>query len=63
MPRSQLNEIIKGKRGISADLALSLESELGVDAEIWLNLQKMYELDVARIRRRDQEARGQTEAA
>lgn len=47
--KSQLNEVIKGKRGINADLALLLQSALGIDAGFWLNLQKNYELDLARI--------------
>lgn len=47
---SLLNEIIKGKRNITAELALLLEAALGVEASFWLNLQKNYELDVARIK-------------
>ncbi|MBF8964058.1 HigA family addiction module antidote protein [Pontibacter sp. FD36] len=47
---SLLNEVIKGKRNITADLAVMLEAALGVDAEYWLNLQKNYELDLARIK-------------
>jgi len=47
---SLLNEIVKGKRNITAELALLLEAALGIDASFWLNLQKGYELDVARIK-------------
>ena len=47
--RSQLNEIIKGKRNINADLALLLEKALGVDADFWMEAQKNYDLDKARI--------------
>ena len=47
--RSQLNEIIKGKRNINADLALLLEKTLGVDADYWMEAQKNYDLDKARI--------------
>jgi HTH-type transcriptional regulator/antitoxin HigA len=47
--RSQLNEIIKGKRNISADLALLLEKALGIDADYWMEAQKNYDLDKARI--------------
>lgn len=46
--RSQLNEIIKGKRNINASLALVLEKALKIDAEYWLEAQKNYELDTAR---------------
>ena len=47
--RSQLNEIIKGKRGIHANLALALEKTLKIDANYWLEAQKNYELDMARL--------------
>ncbi|MFM6948562.1 MAG: HigA family addiction module antitoxin [Aquirufa sp.] len=47
--RSQLNEIIKGKRNINANLALVLEKALKIDAEYWLEAQKNYELDTARL--------------
>lgn len=49
LKRSQLNEIIKGKRNINAELALLLEKALGIDAEFWLEAQKNYDLDKARI--------------
>ena len=55
MNRSQVNEIIKGKRNITADLALLLEKVLGIDAEYWLNAQKQYELDKARVNKKLQE--------
>ncbi|AWG20546.1 addiction module antidote protein, HigA family [Flavobacterium faecale] len=47
--RSQLNEIIKGKRNINAETALLLEKALGIDADFWLEMQKNYDLDIARI--------------
>ena len=46
---SQLNEIIRGKRNITPQLALLLEKVLGIDADYWMNAQKQYELDKARI--------------
>lgn len=49
LKRSQLNEIIKGKRNLNADLALLLEKALGIDADFWLEAQKNYDLDKARI--------------
>jgi len=49
MKKSQLNEIIRGKRNMSADIALLLEEVLGISAEFWVNAQKQYELDKARI--------------
>ena len=47
--RSQLNEIIKGKRNINAETALLLEKAIGIDADFWLEAQKNYDLDKARI--------------
>ncbi len=43
----RINEIVLGKRGITADTALRLAKFFGVSAELWLGLQKDYELDVA----------------
>lgn len=54
MPRSQLNEIIKGKRNINADLALLLEKVLGIDVEYWMEAQKNYDIDKARIEAKNQ---------
>jgi HTH-type transcriptional regulator/antitoxin HigA len=52
--KTQLNEVIKGKRGINADLALLLEKALGIDADYWMSAQKNYELDQARINEKTQ---------
>ena len=41
-------DIVKGKRAITADTALRLAKALGTSAELWLNLQAHYDLDVAR---------------
>jgi addiction module HigA family antidote len=43
----RINEIVLGKRGITADTALRLARFFGTSAELWLGLQKDYELDVA----------------
>jgi HTH-type transcriptional regulator/antitoxin HigA len=53
--RSQLNEIIKGKRNINADLALLLEKAMGIDADFWMEAQKNYDLDKARIEAKNKE--------
>lgn len=45
--RSRLNELIKGKRGITADAALDLADALGTSAKLWMNLQATYDLDQA----------------
>jgi addiction module HigA family antidote len=41
---ARLNEIIKGKRGITADSALSLADAFQIEAEFWLNLQSHWDL-------------------
>lgn len=41
---ARLNEIVKGRRGVSADSALSLGEALGTGPEFWLNLQRDWDL-------------------
>lgn len=41
---AQINDICRGKRGISADMAFRLSRALGASPEFWLNLQKLWEL-------------------
>ena len=43
-----LNELIKGKRHVSAMLAIKLEQQLGIDAAFWLRIQMDYDLEMAR---------------
>ncbi|MBI4799844.1 MAG: HigA family addiction module antidote protein [Desulfarculus sp.] len=50
IPPRRVNEIVLGKRGVSADTALRLARYLGTSAEFWLGLQADFELDVARDR-------------
>lgn len=50
--RARLNEMIKGKRGITADAALDLAEALGTSAKLWMNLQATYDLDQAMGRRK-----------
>lgn len=45
---ARLNEIVRGKRGISADTALRLARYLGTSPDFWLGLQLEYDLRVAR---------------
>ena len=45
--RTRLNELIKGKRGITADSAFDLAEVLGTSAKLWMNLQATYDLDKA----------------
>jgi len=45
-----IGRVIKGERGIGGDLALRLARYFGTSAQLWMNLQSQYELDVARDR-------------
>lgn len=47
VPANRISQILAGKRGITADTALRLGQWLGTGPEIWLNLQKSYELRLA----------------
>jgi addiction module HigA family antidote len=49
--RARLNELIKGKRGITADAALDLAEALGTSAKLWMNLQATWDLAEAERRR------------
>ena len=50
VPPRRINEIVLGKRAISADTALRLARYFGTSDRFWLNLQDAYELDVERDR-------------
>src|SRR5690606_6607589 len=45
VPPRRINEIVHGKRGITADTALRLARYFGTSAEFWINLQSHYELE------------------
>jgi addiction module HigA family antidote len=49
VPARRINEIVLGKRGISADTALRLSAYFGNSADFWLGIQMDYDLDIARI--------------
>ena len=44
----KVNEIIQGKRSITADTALRLARFFGTSPEVWMNLQAYYDLELAR---------------
>ena len=48
VPANRISQLVAGKRAMTADTALRLERWLGVSAAFWMNLQKRYELDIAR---------------
>ena len=49
--KAKLNELINGKRGITADTALDLSEVLGTTAKLWMNLQATFDLDRAMKKR------------
>ena len=48
VPPRRINEIVLGKRSITADTAIRLGKVLGTSAEMWLNLQNHYEMELAK---------------
>ena len=44
---ARINEIVRGRRGITAATALRLAKYFGTDAQSWMNLQTHYELALA----------------
>jgi len=46
VPARRINEIVLGKRSVTADTALRLAKFFGASAEFWLGLQAQYDLDV-----------------
>lgn len=50
VPPRRINEIVHGKRAITADTALRLGRYFGIDPQFWLNLQTHYELELAEDR-------------
>ena len=47
-PYQVVNEIVRGRKAITAETALQLEAEFGTRAYIWLGLQAKYDLAVAK---------------
>jgi len=47
---SQLSELLHEKRHISAQMAIRLETLLGIDAEFWMRLQSAYDIAIERDR-------------
>ena len=46
VPPRRINEIVHGKRGVTADTALRLGRFFGMSPQFWLNLQTRYDLEV-----------------
>lgn len=56
VPPRRINEIVHGKRGISANTAIRLARYFGTSDEFWVNLQSNYELRLQRRALREQMA-------
>jgi len=50
VPANRVSQIIAGKRSVTAETALRLGRYFGTSADFWMNLQKAYDLDLARQR-------------
>jgi antitoxin HigA-1 len=47
VPAPRINDIVRGRRGVTADTAMRLARYFGGDAQSWLNLQTLYDLRIA----------------
>src|SRR5947207_14079275 len=50
VPARRINEIVQGKRAISADTALRLSRYIGLSERVWMNLQTRYDLEAEKDR-------------
>ena len=50
VPPRRINEIVQGKRSVSADTALRLSRYFGLSERFWLNLQARYDLEIEKDR-------------
>ena len=50
VPQIRISDIVRRRRSITADTALRIGRALGTTPDFWLNLQRMYDLDVARAK-------------
>lgn len=57
IPLNRVNELVRGKRGITPRSALLLAEHFGNSAEFWMNLQSAYDLSRARVEMRKKPAR------
>jgi addiction module HigA family antidote len=50
VPARRINEIVTGKRGITADTAVRFAAFFRTDAQSWMNLQAHYDTEMARLK-------------
>jgi antitoxin HigA-1 len=48
LPAARVSDILQGRAGVTAEVALRLEKYFGASAQFWLNLQSRYDLKIAR---------------
>ena len=48
IPANRLSQIVRGKRGITADTSLRLARYFGISPEYWFNMQAHYDLEIIR---------------
>ncbi|OGU34467.1 MAG: addiction module antidote protein, HigA family [Ignavibacteria bacterium GWB2_35_6b] len=53
VPARRINEIVLGKRAITADTALRLSQYFGLSEKFWLNLQMRYNLEIEKDKLKD----------
>ncbi len=53
VPARRINEIVLGKRSITADTALRLSEYFGMSEKFWLNLQMKYNLEIEKDKLQD----------
>jgi antitoxin HigA-1 len=58
IPLNRVNELVRGKRGVTPETALILASYFGNSAEFWMNLQTAHDLTVARQQMRKRPTAG-----
>jgi addiction module HigA family antidote len=46
--KARVNELVRGKRGVTAEAALDLADVLGTSPKLWMNLQATFDLDRAK---------------
>ena len=49
IPQSRISDILKGKRGITADTAMRFAMYFGTTPQFWLNIQNQYDLDMLKV--------------
>ena len=47
VPRSRVNDIVRGRRAVTADTAMRIARYFGTSANFWMNLQSKYEIEMA----------------